>query len=88
MPTLPMACTERARSGQDVRVELSMSRVAWLLVWASLAAVVVALVGAAVIGGSVEVNVSERSTAKQIDACAMFATSDTQTILGPAAAIR
>ena len=62
-----------------------MSRAGWLLVLASLAVVVVVLVGAAVTGGSVEVNASERSTAKQLDACAVFTQSDAQTILGPAA---
>ncbi len=62
-----------------------MSRAGWLLVLAALAVVVVALVGAAVTGGSVEVNASERNTAKQLDACAVFTTSDAQTILGPAA---
>ena len=61
-----------------------MSRAAWLLVLASLAVVVVVLVGAAVTGGSVEVNASERSTAKQLDACAVFTQSDAQSILGPA----
>jgi hypothetical protein len=61
-----------------------MSRATWLLVSASLAVVVVALVVAAVTGGSVEVNASERSTAKQLDACAVFTQSDAQSILGPA----
>jgi hypothetical protein len=62
-----------------------MSRAAWLLVMASLAIVVVGLVGAAVTGGSVDVNASARSTAKQLDACAAFTASDAQAILGPAA---
>jgi hypothetical protein len=68
-----------------VRVELSMSRAAWLLVLAALALVVVALVGVAVTGGSVDVNASESNTAKQLDACAVFTPSDAQAILGAAA---
>jgi hypothetical protein len=61
-----------------------MSRGAWLLVLASLAVVAVALLGAAVTGGSVEVNASDRSTAKQLDACSVFTQLDAQSILGPA----
>jgi len=62
-----------------------MSCAAWLLVSAAGAAVVVALVGAALTGGSVEVNAWERSTAKQLDACGLFTASDAHTLLGPAA---
>jgi hypothetical protein len=62
-----------------------MSRGAWLLLLPSLAVVVVALAGAAVTGGSVDVDTSPANTAKQLDACAVFTTSDAQTILGPAA---
>ena len=62
-----------------------MSRQAWLLVLVTVAVVVVALVGAAVTGGSVEVSPSHVSTAKPLDACAVFTTTDAQAILGPAA---
>ena len=50
-----------------------MSRGAWLLILASVALVVVALVGAAATGGSVELNASQANTPAQLDACAVFA---------------